>query len=90
MNIYVGNVPRETSEAEIRGAFEAFGEVSNITMVMEKYSNTFKGFCFLEMPKKDEAETAMKSMDGAMFGGRPLTVNEAKPKTDFKDKPRRY
>jgi RNA recognition motif-containing protein len=87
MNIYVGNLPRDTSEAEIRSAFEAFGEVSNITMVMEKYTNTFKGFCFIEMPKKEDAEKAMGELNESDFGGRTLTVNEAKPKTD---KPKRY
>lgn len=90
MNIYVGNIPRETSEAEIRSAFESYGEVSNITMVMEKYTNTFKGFCFLEMPKADEAEKAMKEMDGEMFGGRTLTVNQAKPKSDSRDRPKKF
>lgn len=90
MNIYVGNIPRETSESEIRSAFEAFGEVSSVTMVMDKYTNTFKGFCFLEMPKTDEAENAMKEMDGEMFGGRTLTVNQAKPKTESRDRSKRY
>lgn len=90
MNIYVGNIPRETSEAEIRSAFEAFGQVSSITMVKDKYTNTFKGFCFLEMPNTGEAETAMKEMDGEMFGSRTLTVNEAKPKTDSRDRSKRY
>jgi RNA recognition motif-containing protein len=90
MNIYVGNVPRETSEAEIRSAFEAFGEVTTVTMIKEKYTNTFKGFAFIEMPKKDEAENAMQSMNGTMFNGRPLTVNQAKPKTENSGKPKGY
>lgn len=90
MNIYAGNIPRETSEAEIRSAFEAFGKVSTVTMVMEKYTNTFKGFCFIEMPTTAEAEKAMKEMDGQMFGGRTLTVNQAKPKTESRSGSKRY
>ena len=58
-------------------------------MIKDRYTNTFKGFAFIEMPKKEEAETAIKEMDGTMFSGRPLTVNAAKPKTDFGNKPRR-
>jgi cold-inducible RNA-binding protein len=90
MNIYVGNVPRETSEAELREAFEKFGEVSTVTMIKDRYTNTFKGFAFIEMPTKDEAEKAIESMDGTMFSGRPLTVNQAKPKTESADRPKRY
>ena len=90
MNIYAGNIPRETSETELRDAFEKFGQVESVTMIKDRYTNTFKGFAFIEMPKKEEAETAIKEMDGTMFSGRPLTVNAAKPKTDTQNKPKRY
>jgi RNA recognition motif-containing protein len=90
MNIYVGNIPRETTEAEIMNAFEKFGEVSTVNMIREKYTNSFKGFAFLEMPKNTEAEEAIKSMHGTMFNGRALTVNKAKPKTEFKTGSKRY
>jgi RNA recognition motif-containing protein len=90
MNIYAGNVPRETSETELRDAFEKFGEVTSVTMIKDRYTNTFKGFAFVEMPKKEEAETAIKELDGTMFSGRPLTVNAAKPKTESGNKPKRF
>lgn len=92
MNIYVGNIPRETSESEIRSAFEQYGEVSTVNLIKDKYTNTLKGFGFVEMPKKNEAEAAIKGLDGTMFNGRPLSVNPAKPKTDFSSssRPRRY
>lgn len=90
MNIYVGNIPRETSESEIMKAFEKFGEVSKVNMIREKYTNIFKGFAFLEMPKDSEAEAAIKSMHGTMFNGRALTVNQAKPKTEFRTGAKRY
>jgi RNA recognition motif-containing protein len=90
MNIYVGNIPREASESEIRKEFELYGEVSTVTLIKDKYTNMLKGFGFVEMPNKDEAEKALKNLDGTMFSGRPLTVNPAKPKTESSDKPRRY
>ncbi len=90
MNIYVGNIPRETSESEVRSAFEQYGEVATVNLVKDRYTNTLKGFGFVEMPKKTEAETAIKGLDGTMFSGRPLTVNPAKPKTESSDRPRRY
>ena len=90
MNIYVGNIPRETSEAEVRAAFEQYGEVMTVNLVKDKYTNLLKGFGFVEMPKKTEAEVAIKGLDGTMFSGRPLTVNPAKPRTETNNKPRRY
>jgi RNA recognition motif-containing protein len=90
MNIYVGNIPREASDAEIRKEFEQYGEVTTVTLIKDKYTNMLKGFGFVEMPNKDEAEKAIKNLDGTMFNGRPLTVNPAKPKTDSGNKPKRF
>jgi len=92
MNIYVGNIPRETSEAELRELFVTHGEVSTVNLIRDKYTNMVKGFAFVEMPNKTEAESAIKSLDGTMFNGRALTVNPAKPKTESSSssKPRRY
>ncbi len=86
MNIYVGNIPRETSEKEIREAFEQYGEVSTVTLIKDKFTNMLKGFGFVEMPKKEEAESAIKALDGTMFNGRPLSVNPAKPRTESNDR----
>lgn len=82
MNIYVGNIARETSEKAIRDEFEHFGEVTSINLIKDKYTNMLKGFGFVEMPKKPEAEKAIENLDGTMLNGRPLTVNAAKPKTE--------
>jgi len=93
MNIYVGNIPRETSESDIRSAFERYGEVSTVNLIKDKYTNTLKGFGFVEMSNKTEAESAIKGLDGTMFNGRSLTVNPAKPKTEFgnsNSRPKRY
>ena len=90
MNIYVGNIPRETSESSVREEFEKFGEVSNVSLIKDKFTNMLKGFGFVEMPKKEEAEKAIQNLDGQMFSGRPLTVNPAKPRTESSDRPKRY
>jgi len=85
MNIYIGNIPRETSEKEIRDAFEQYGEVTSINLIKDKFTNMLKGFGFIEMPKKEDAENAIKGLDGTMFNGRPLIVNPAKPRTENRD-----
>lgn len=90
MNIYVGNIPREATESELRTAFEQYGSVSDVNLIKDRYTNTLKGFGFVEMPKTSEAENAIKSLDGTMLGGRPLTVNPAKPKTDSNNKGRTF
>jgi len=90
MYIYVGNIPREATEAAIREEFERYGEVSSVNLIKDKFSNMLKGFGFVDMPKKEEAENAIKNLDGTMFNGRPLTVNPAKPRTESKDRPKRF
>ena len=82
MNIYVGNMTFDVSEDDLRGAFEQFGEITEIRLIMDKFSGKSKGFGFIEMPSKAEAEKAIEEMNGKEFMGRALNVNEAKPKVD--------
>ncbi len=82
MNLYVGNLLFDVSESDLREAFEQFGEITEVRLIMDKYSGKSKGFGFIEMPSKDEAEKAIEEMNGKEFKGRALSVNEAKPKTD--------
>jgi RNA recognition motif-containing protein len=82
MNIYVGNLPRSTSETELRQAFEAHGQVASASIIMDKMSGESRGFGFVEMPNKTEAMAAIAAMNGKELGGRTLTVNEARPKED--------
>jgi RNA recognition motif-containing protein len=82
MNIYVGNLPHKVTEDELRQAFEEFGQVTEVRLIMDKFSGESKGFGFVEMPSKDEAEKAIAEMNGKEFMGRALNVNEARPKTD--------
>ena len=82
MNIYVGNLPREATEDDLRLAFEAFGQVSSATVVKDKFSGESRGFGFVEMPSKNEAQTAISEMDGKDLKGRSIKVNEARPRAD--------
>jgi len=82
MNIYVGNLPPKATEDELRQAFEELGQVTEVRLIMDKFSGESKGFGFVEMPSKDEAEKAIAEMNGKEFMGSALNVNEARPKTD--------
>jgi RNA recognition motif-containing protein len=82
MNIYVGNLSRDVSEAELKEAFQAFGEVSSCNIIKDKFTGESRGFGFVEMPNKDEADKAIADMNGKDLKGRNLTVNEARPRTD--------
>ena len=82
MNIYVGNISRTANEQDLKDAFTAFGEVSSASIIKDKFSGESRGFGFVEMPTKEEAEKAIADLNGKDLKGRPLTVNEARPRTD--------
>ena len=79
-NIYVGNLPYNLTEQDLRDAFERFGKVSSAKIVIDRETNRSKGFGFVEMPDQQEGEAAIKGMDGQPLHGRPLRVNEARPR----------
>ena len=81
MKMYVGNLSFNTSEAELRDIFAAHGEVSSASLVMDRDTGRPRGFGFVEMPDQAQAEAAIAALNGKSFGGRDLTVNEARPKT---------
>jgi len=80
MNIYIGNMSYETTEDQLRQAFEHYGEVSTVKVITDKDSGQPKGFAFVEMPSKEEATTAISGLNGQDLNGRDLNVNEAKPR----------
>jgi RNA recognition motif-containing protein len=82
MNIYVGNLSREITEEDLRQAFEAFGQVATITIIKDKFSGESRGFGFVEMPAKAEAQSAIAGLNGKDLKGRNLNVNEAKPRPE--------
>lgn len=81
-NLYVGNLPHSTTESELRTAFEAHGPVEKISIVTDRDTGRSRGFAFVEMTNASEADKAIAALNGTEFGGRTLTINEAKPKTD--------
>jgi RNA recognition motif-containing protein len=82
MKIYVGNLSYEVTEDELKQEFAPFGTVTSASIVTDKYDNRPKGFAFVEMPDKAEAETAIASLNGKMLGQKSMVVNESRPKTD--------
>jgi RNA recognition motif-containing protein len=82
MRIYVGNFAFEMSEQELRGAFEDFGRVQELSMIRDRDTGRPKGFAFVEMASDAEAQAAIAGLNGAEIGGRALTVNEARPRPE--------
>ena len=81
MNIYIGNMSSDTTEDQLRQAFEAFGPVSTVNIITDKFSGKPRGFAFVEMSGKSEAIAAISGLNGQELNGQTLNVNEAKPRT---------
>ncbi len=79
--IYVGNLPFSTQEHEVRELFEAFGKVDSVHMPEDRDTGRPRGFAFVEMDDQD-ADEAIRNLDGRDHGGRSLRVNEARPRTE--------
>lgn len=82
MNIYVGNLPYAVDNEGLKEIFASFGEVAAARIVIERETNRSKGFGFVEMPNKEEAEKAIEAMNGQEVGGRKVVVNEARPRPE--------
>ena len=82
MNIYVGNLSYEVTEEELRQEFEAFGEVSSVNLVTDKYTGRPRGFGFVEMPSVSEGQAAITGLHGKTLKDRTLDVNPARPRSD--------
>jgi len=82
LNIYVGNLAYEVTEEELREEFTAFGEVSSINIIKDKYSGQSKGFGFVEMPTLSEGQAAITGLNGKILQNRQLAVSGARPRTD--------
>ncbi|MDA0987938.1 MAG: RNA-binding protein [Chloroflexi bacterium] len=82
LRIYVGNFGFDTREQELREAFEAHGTVQEVAMMQDRDTGRSKGFAFVEMPTGAEAQAAIGALNGKEFGGRSITVNEARPRPE--------
>ena len=81
MNIYVGNLSTDTSEDEVRQAFEAFGEVASVRIVRDGATGESRGFGFVEMAAEEQAKTAITEMNGKELKGSQLTVEQGRART---------
>jgi RNA recognition motif-containing protein len=79
--LYVGNLPYETTESDLQALFEGAGQVSTINIVRDRATGQARGFAFVEMSEVEGARRAISELDKHQYGGRNLTVNEAKPMT---------
>ncbi len=82
MNIYIGNLSFETTEEQLRQAFEGFGSVSTVNIIADKLTGEPRGFAFVEMSTKDQAVAAIGGLNGQDLNGRTLKVSEAKPREE--------
>jgi len=82
MNIYVGNLSPEASEEDLQKMFEAFGQVASVAIIKDKFSGAARGFGFVEMSSKAEAQAAIAGLSGKELKGQMLTVNEARPRPE--------
>ena len=84
MNLYIGNLSQQATEADVQQAFEAFGQVKSATIIKDKLSGVSRGFGFVEMPAQAEAEAAMAGLTGKDLLGQSLIVNEAHARADHR------
>ncbi|MER3447539.1 MAG: RNA-binding protein [Candidatus Dadabacteria bacterium] len=85
MNIYVGNLSRDVTEDDLRQAFGGFGQITSVNIIKDKFSGQSRGFGFVEMPGRAEAQAAIAGLNGKELKGRTLNVNEARPQTERRE-----
>lgn len=87
--LYVGNLPYNTTEDDLREVFSEYGTVISSTIITDRETGRSKGFGFVEMSTEAEADAALNGMNGRDFGGRTLKVDKARPRADRPDRPPR-
>ena len=81
-NLYVGNLSYDTTEDTLRTLFAEYGEIESANLITDRYTGRSRGFAFVEMGSKSEAEAAIIGLNGKMFKERTIVVNEARPRAD--------
>lgn len=79
-NIYVGNLSYETTDQQLREAFEEFGAVASVNLIIDRQTGKSRGFAFVEMPDSEAAQSAIMAFSQHEMGGRRIAVNEARPR----------
>jgi cold-inducible RNA-binding protein len=82
MKLFVGNFPFSTTEADLQAMFAPYGNIESVTVVTDRQTGRSRGFGFVEMSDRSEAEKAIEALNGKELGGRAINVNEARPKSD--------
>ena len=82
MNIFVGSLPFKLEESQLREYFEEYGDVTSVKIIIDKLSGRSKGFGFVEMPDDEQAQQAIKELNGAEINGRSIVVNQAEERKD--------
>ncbi len=90
MNIYVGQLPYNVNEGDLRKLFSAYGTIASINLIMDRYSGRPKGFGFVDMPDNSEADQAIKGLNRSMFKGREIKVNQVQPQKKDRRSKRRF
>jgi cold-inducible RNA-binding protein len=80
--LYVGNLPFTATENELQDMFAQHGPVASVDLIMDKFSGRPRGFGFVTMETQEGAQSAISALNGSEFGGRPMTVNEARPREE--------
>ncbi|MEJ2715703.1 MAG: RNA-binding protein [Deltaproteobacteria bacterium] len=86
IKIYVGNLSFDSNEADLKGLFATYGEVESAKVIVDQFTNRSRGFGFIEMTNREEGLKAIQALDSKELGGRSLKVNEAKPRSDNRDR----
>lgn len=89
MNIYVGQLPNNVSEIELKELFSEFGEIASVNLVMDRYAGRPKDFGFIDMPDNSEADKAIKALNKSTFKGKEIKVNQVQPQRGKKNAKRR-
>ena len=82
MNIYIGNLSHEITEEDLQNSFSEFGEVVSVKIIKDRYSGRSKGFGFVEMPDRTEANAAIADLNNKELKGKSINVNTAKPRSN--------
>lgn len=80
MNIFVGNLSYQATDDDLREAFEGFGQVTSASVIMDRQTGKSRGFGFVEMPNAQEGQAAIQALNDSPLKGRPVKVNEARPR----------
>jgi len=89
MNIYVGNLSSEVTDADLETVFSNYGKVSSVKIIRDMFTQESRGFGFVEMSNRNEAEKAIEQLNAYEIKGKKIVVNEARPRRDKKSKGRR-